>query len=467
MIIPKELDIKLYKPKELDAISMICTSVYVFHHIDSANLKNYKVLDNVRNGLVNIPTTSFIKMFSSNAYLKYVNLCKGIKINGVSILETDDLYIPPIYENGVKVKEGECKKYKLFSYNKKDFIEYKFKCAISDKSYIELMTNNINLDWEKSHSETILKKLKIRYKDAIYFAENFDKYQEPLSDDDGNIILDEYGKSKYKKLKIVLDAINNIHTNVKWCNRCEYRRLHHNLTNLHSDIRQFIYFDNPKETLYQLDINNSQMFFFASMFDKNFYNTFIKDNDNITKYFKSVILDEDNKNDETIPQLTKQKDFLEFRELCYTGTLWDVLMEKFGVTNRKELKQGFFRIVYSKINHDDKPNKGWTSLKYKELDLEKLFYYFKDTYPSVYNIMKRLKMNSHAELATSLQLIESEIMIDTLLKKCIIEYGYNNIFTIHDSISANNGEIRKIKTIFLNIFKKIGCKEPNIKIEKL
>jgi hypothetical protein len=193
-------------------------------------------------------------------------------------------------------------------------------------------------------------------------------------------------------------------------------RLHNNLTNLYTPLRKFLTYKG--EQLIQCDIRNSQLVFMYLMLQK--YNVPKEELD----FFGKVVC-----------------------EIGFYEFFAEKLGEELNEENRKEFKTFIFKDILFGTN---------------KLKLNKIEIIFKEIFPFIFYVMRKLKMDDHKQLAILLQQAESEFIF-----KCIDKIGKDiPLITIHDSIGTTVGNEHIIKDVideqFLNIF---GIK-PKIKLEK-
>lgn len=208
-----------------------------------------------------------------------------------------------------------------------------------------------------------------------------------------NQIMYNFTQNHYKILMIK--------NNYLYFNRNETNgRLDTNLTNLPTELRQFLVSD---ETLYNIDIKNSQPFFlYALLKQENAIST-----DELEKYGKLVV----------------------------DGIFYEFLAEEYkkftGKKNvsRSDIKGLLFKIFFSKVN---------SFLKIKE--------FFGGIFPEIMNYINVNNKNSNAIVANKLSTIESTTIISVILPAL----GELRIkpFTIHDSFVCKESEIKPIIDTF-------------------
>ena len=289
-----------------------------------------------------------------------------------------------------------------------------YKLKLTDKLMIKKITN-----WkEKQRAEAIaagedynhlfefIWNIDIKYKQAIDFVE---KNYMPFT-------------KEYEARKLMIELINDRDIFFKVDKKG--KRAHTNLTNLASDLRQFIRYDGKK--LAQVDLKNSQPFLF---------NLLIKD---LIDYSNQAQVDEYNK----------------FKKLTEEGKFYEFLMDAFGIENtneekRKEFKKFFFGRVFFDVNR---------SVLKKE---EKLF---KDLFPTIFGFIRQFKEEDYKNLAIKLQRAESNIIINDCIRRIRIERPLMFVATIHDSIVCEPYNLVYVQGIIEDAFVKHNLK-PGTKCE--
>jgi hypothetical protein len=234
------------------------------------------------------------------------------------------------------------------------------------------------------------------------------------------------------------------------------RRLDTNLTNLKSELRQFIIGD-----YVSIDIKNSQPFLLGILIDNIINNrdtlcSYLSQ-EHYTKTFgikgiKRVLL---------IHQNQEKTDMVKFRifyDSVLNGTLYDDLVSRYtGQTTRNAVKDIMFKVLFSKNVCYSKYNK---FIPYE--DEKKVF---TSVYSFVGEVVKALKVKDHSTLPIYLQRFESFLFIDCIAKGLV----NNGIipFTIHDSVIVKSKDKKKTIDIMDEIFmKQIGV-IPSYKIKNI
>lgn len=197
-------------------------------------------------------------------------------------------------------------------------------------------------------------------------------------------------------------------------------RLDSNLSNLPSYLRKYI---NSDFELYNLDIKNSQPFFF--------YCTIKHDSD--------INIDELNK----------------YKELVINGNLYNYIADEFNnkfITNkpkdRNDGKDMMFKILFSKTT---------SYSKYKEL--------FADNFPTIMDYINKTNHYAHNTIANMMTIKESTVILDVVKPK-LTKLGIEP-YTIHDSFIAKDIEINIIENVLLSTCEEMFGVKPSLDKQSL
>src|SRR5690606_23788807 len=182
---------------------------------------------------------------------------------------------------------------------------------------------------------------------------------------------------------------------------------HNNLTNIASELRPYIRYNDS--TITQVDIKNSQPLFLYLMMKSKYY----------------------------IPQEELDK----YKEVVCEYGFYEFFADKLGYeldeNTRKEFKQGVFgNVLFNKrtlyVN------------KYEEV--------FKQEFPSIFYVIKKIKEKDHTDVAKLLQKTESSFIFG-----CVDRLRIENkipLFTLHDSILSTTGNENIIEKVIREEFYK-------------
>jgi len=210
--------------------------------------------------------------------------------------------------------------------------------------------------------------------------------------------------AKYYKNLISIESINtrNIYFNFD-----DYGRLHTNFTILKKEIRnEFISINN--EMITEVDVDNSQPLFFAVLLKKE------------------------------LPEING--DTQRYFDLVKSGLLYDDILEKSDLTEKKEAKELVYKVLFGNNKNNRKDNK-----------------IFKKLYPSIYEYIlefKELRKN-YKELSHELQKMESKFIFNDVIREIYDTYPQIIFFTVHDSIIFPMSYKDKIESIFYKHFENL------------
>lgn len=326
-----------------------------------------------------------------------------------------------------------------------------------DKSKPIITSENIDINYILKWFEN--GKLKIDYRAAKSYLRNL--YMKDantnLTDGDDNFkkIIKYSAMQKYNARLRPLTLFHNSTFNTKIDTTAG--RLHSVLTQLKSELRQFITYDN--QTLVSIDIVNSQpylasIFLNTKKFNQNnilsiiqLYNHNYSNSTQNPIMLAKLIYDAENKNDT-----------LKYIEAVKSGLFYEKFGEQINIdttidNNRKIVKTALFSSIFS-------PNE-----LAPHIDGVKLF---NNEFPSVGRIFKKIKQGkkTHRTLACTLQNFEAKIILHSACKKLSLINPMIPIFTLHDSIITipiYQSLVEKIMTETLT--EAVGF-PPKLKVEK-
>lgn len=180
-------------------------------------------------------------------------------------------------------------------------------------------------------------------------------------------------------------------------------RLHNNLTNLYTPLRNFLSYNGEK--LSQCDLRNSQLVFLYLLMKDCYINS------NELERFRYIV--------------------------CEYG-FYEFFAEKLNVSLTEETRKGFKVSVFENLL--------FGTNKLKLTDLEKVF---KEEFPDIFYAMKFIKNEKYNTLAIELQRKESTFIFDCVrkLNKSI------PLLTIHDSIVTTKGNEKTVSDLIAKEFK--------------
>ncbi len=417
-------------------------------------------------------------------------------INAIPLMDKDvqNEEFVPINAKKLQKKIQNYKKYL-------DYLELDLKIIESDNHYIvgekskgfrfveEFRTPVKTMQVEDFVFRNKLKADKNRKKDSVKHLKFLTKWFNPKLQIDYNFV-DEFLKEEYR-LKMLDKALWNydrkskkhkspenqmVHAQMsaerlKWQDHSlvlddNVYRLHTNLTNMPSRIRNAVTYDGQK--LISIDIKNSQPYLSTILLSRSFW--IEQKNGQNNKNSLSVLFDElqigvlpsiSNKstnklniksinlshNDSyimlgDIHKTLVSNGFSDFINLVVKGRLYEYLEEQFSIhlgetfATRKEVKTAVFQVLFT-----DNRFLGQKEAKPKKL--------FKELFPEVYEVFRKIKSKDSTLLPRLLQSIESYLIIDVISKRISKEYPNAPLFTIHDSISTTAEYVDVVENIML------------------
>ena len=232
-------------------------------------------------------------------------------------------------------------------------------------------------------------------------------------------------------------------------------RFHSNLTNIKKELRNYITYDGKR--LVNIDIKCSQPFFSTLLFNPAFY----EEKSEIFSIWDIHTL---------CPLLFGKSCKSEFASFVIMLGKTLQYTDKEGVKEFAEMvnSEDFYKRIFTKIYPDktfDRPNAKLMILVYffsKNRSKAKIRMDFKNALPEVHDLYASIKKKNHRALSHILQRIESEIMIQRVVKRISIEKPELPIFTIHDSVATVQGNEHYVSEIIAEeVFKVTGL---NVKL---
>jgi hypothetical protein len=230
----------------------------------------------------------------------------------------------------------------------------------------------------------------------------------------------------------------------------DYGRIHTNVANLKSDLRQFLRVN--EQQLIEIDIRNSQPLFFGILLIDWYRNssqglTILHNSTDAISPEKSMLIttpffpspptvhyDFPFVNQlKLVENLALEDDLILYLELVQAGRLYEYLMDKAAIddSERKEYKRKFFGRVFFNENR----------YHYPEQEL------FASLFPTVYKHVLRLKEKDYRHLSHLLQRYESKIIIDRLSQRLMVAKPACFIATIHDSVLTTPDNVETVLTV--------------------
>lgn len=232
------------------------------------------------------------------------------------------------------------------------------------------------------------------------------------------------------------------------------RRLHTNLTNIKSELRNFITYQGQE--LVSIDIKNSQPYLSTGILKENYYsnttnNTMqIPTNTTINSTVDNNIMLEESELSQCSRGI-QPLDVANYIQQVKEGTLYEYYLDGLFLLlgkqyTRSRAKELFLTCLYS----DDH------LASFKEKDVFMLLF------PSVYKVFKAIKGDDYSQLAIQLQRLESSLILDVIAKRISREKRSMPLFTIHDSIVCPIGKEEYVKAVMTEELHKALKIEPRV-----
>jgi len=213
-------------------------------------------------------------------------------------------------------------------------------------------------------------------------------------------------KNKYLKN---LNSIDSINRNGIFFKFDEYGRLHTNFTILKKEIRQN-YLTIDGEEICEMDIKNSQPFFFVQLLKKE------------------IGLDAFN------------SECNRFLDLVNNGLIYDDLMDKLSLKERDDAKKLMYRVLFGSNKDKCVENSSFNKI-----------------YPTIFNYLLEIKENDghYNKMSHNLQRMESDFIFNDVVSNIKNRYPHIRLFTVHDSICFPKKYSNEVELIFNNELKKL------------
>ena len=247
----------------------------------------------------------------------------------------------------------------------------------------------------------------------------------------------------HKEFDLFRNQILAIHNKSIFFHQDDFGRIHSNLTNLLTQLRQFITVHNRH--LAEIDICNSQPLFLSiSISNPNLYNT-----DGSEFHLNQLFAGKFPPH--PFPPFTINL-FDEFKKHCESGQIYDEIGKEIN-KSRDWVKHKVLRVIY--CNH-----KLWEIEKVRENEPEiaLVMRTMERMYPEVMGWIKKAKEKNYAFLAQNLQRMEAYYIFKRVCRRIINDYPSIWIATIHDSICCLPEDVPLVKMIMEQEFACLNTK---------
>jgi hypothetical protein len=195
------------------------------------------------------------------------------------------------------------------------------------------------------------------------------------------------------------------------------RRVHTNVTNLMSLVRQDFYLETGEE-LVNLDVPNSQPLLLGVLLLEHF--------------------------GKDVPS-----DVLDYIQTCEKGEIYETIMRNMGLDStdkaaRKKFKTRMFKCVFYGQNKNAENYEEWKA--------------FSSLYPGVAEFIADQKKVDYRSLSHRMQRAESALIIDDVIRTIAENHSPEHFFatTIHDSIICTKDNAEYVRGLMVAAFKKVG-----------
>jgi hypothetical protein len=357
-------------------------------------------------------------LFSFEQYYNSIN--EFLAFNEVSLDEVKDSYC---FQNNIEIKPV-CIDNKGIEANQKNRILndwYRIKIPITNNNK-RFLTNDYEDDsvfinnapkYIKKMGSHYRKTIEIKYDEALTFVSRQHQNELEIADTETEVIR---ANNRFISRINSIDGIQNgrLNKTLRFSRNATNNRLDTNLTNMASELRQFIV---GYENMAYLDLSNSQPVLF------------------------NIILKElHSKASSKLKAEIKR-----YEDITISGQWYEWLEGIYGLT-RDECKEIWMQIAYSQNRHYPKQKKK-----------------FAFEFPQISKIIKSFKKTNHAKFSIQLQKIESKIFIDEICKLLVAEGIVP--YTMHDGLLIPKIQKQRTFEIMANVLKKYLGAVPVIKDE--
>jgi hypothetical protein len=251
-------------------------------------------------------------------------------------------------------------------------------------------------------------------------------------------------------------------------------RLHTNLTNLKSELRNFITYNGQK--LVAVDFVNSQPMISCVLLNKDFYKTTTENRDftfnhkniskQVTNHFSTTTSTSSSSSSPLLPSFMipkveaspNSKGIQNYFSECENGLIYEYIEKELKeqcnteVSTRKELKSIVFTTLFTSNRFIGQP----------DAESKRIF---RDLFPEVYEIFAALKKRDRNFLPILLNSIESKLILNCITRRIAEERPNMPIWTIHDSIVCPVGNEDFVASVMQEETRKAIGVNPKVKYE--
>lgn len=264
------------------------------------------------------------------------------------------------------------------------------------------------------------------------------------------------------KINLLQSVIDLRDKNIRFiCHSDTDKRIHTNITNLKSILRQHLYYKNEK--LVNIDIKNSQVYFLAMVL----HLVNIKSIDYLNSINKYTI----SNNSSQLLDITELERFI---DLAVTGNFYEVLGNE--LLNEKGGYHGYYEKIKYNKKTDRKVSEFYDNPKklMKSTTFEILFSkntdsdekkWFRTKFPTIYKFIYNFKEGDSKDLSRFLQNLEADIILKKIIKELKLNDPKIFLITIHDSIMTTKNNIDLVKNTISKVTRGIFGFSPTLTVE--
>lgn len=262
-----------------------------------------------------------------------------------------------------------------------------------------------------------------------------------------------------------LNCLTRLHEQDWYFVADSFGRVHHNVSCLKRELRQFLRVDG--EPLVELDISNSQPLFcgltyfiwvkngrsFADLHSSDSLSEVLRLKEDNLEYLISIRSSlssqeqqegkERKENPLRCPALgIVNSDAMKYLVLCEQGQLYEYLAKQAeedltdNATRNRFKQRVFSHVMFARRKHMDN-------------SLAKVF---KEEFPSIYELVMDAKHKDRSRLAGWMQQVESDFVIDRIVKHFMEKRPSAFILTIHDSVLTKKRDAEFVRNLFTQEF---------------
>jgi len=286
--------------------------------------------------------------------------------------------------------------------------------------------SNPNLYWKVKNSQSA----RLTHKIHKHLSKQFDQLE--IDMEQAKLIISTMVPKKealtieeYREM--ILAQCQAIQDKEFWCEPDDYGRVHSNLTNLPTELRNSLSVNGKK--LVGLDLANSQpliagivcnQYFSSESTRLSFLNQYKTEETHtgegeIDNSNSSLSCSEELYNSNDSKELDQYSDITNYIKLCEKGLFYESLMTE--TLTRQQVKTKLYQVWFGKTH--------WKS---------EIKSHFEKSHPSVYQMLKEMKSEDYRRSAWILQNYEAMLFIGRIATRIMTEQPDMPIYTLHDAL---------------------------------